>query len=372
MAVNPGTIEPTVAGAKARRNRSFEYDSLGDANARFLLDEFLPEALKGLNITADPSGRAVCGNRSGGIAAFTIAWERPDAFRKVVSHIGSFTNIRGGHVYPALIRKTERKPIRAYLQNSSGDADHSFGHWPTANRQMYAALNYMGYDAHLEFAEGYAHNSQHGGSVFPDAMRWLWRKEKPSPMINTKGDLGGDLTLHFLLIEGEGWQPVVAGLEFGDAACTDAVGNFYFSEGHAGGIFRLGGGGARTKLSDEPASGLKLGPDGRLYGCSAAKKQLIALDLASGVMEKVAGNIQPNDFVITRGGRIYFTEMRTKQVSWLDVKEKVVHVVDRGILAPNGIALSPDEGTLAVSEHHGRVVSSAFQPEGRSVRILIL
>jgi enterochelin esterase family protein len=95
--VNPGTFpdaagEPAAPGKKPRSNRSFEYDSLGDANARFLLEELVPEATKGLNITKDPAGWAVCGNSSGGIAAFTVAWEKPDAFRKVVSHIGSFTN----------------------------------------------------------------------------------------------------------------------------------------------------------------------------------------------------------------------------------------------------------------------------------------
>ena len=94
--VNPGTIQVTMDGAKARSNRSFEYDSLGSRYATFLIDEFLPQALKGLNISNDPNHRAVCGISSSGICAFTVAWERPDQFGKVMSHIGSFTNIRGG------------------------------------------------------------------------------------------------------------------------------------------------------------------------------------------------------------------------------------------------------------------------------------
>ena len=176
VAVNPGTFAPLAPGAKARSNRAFEYDSLGDANARFILEELLPVALAGLNITADPAGRATGGNSSGGIAAFTVAWERPAAFGKVISHIGSFTNIHGGHVYPGLIRKTKPapKPLRVFLQDGSGDVDNLHGHWPLANDDMTAALKFAGYDHKFVFGtEG--HNGKHGGAIFPDTLRWLWR-----------------------------------------------------------------------------------------------------------------------------------------------------------------------------------------------------
>ncbi|MDH4411349.1 MAG: hypothetical protein QE273_17180 [Verrucomicrobiales bacterium] len=112
---------------------------------------------------------------SSGICAFTVAWERPDLFRKVLSHIGSFTNIRGGHVYPSLIRKTEKKPLRVFLQDGSNDLDNEHGNWPLANQEMAAALKFAGYDHDFVFGEG-AHNGNHGGAIFPDSMRWLWRK----------------------------------------------------------------------------------------------------------------------------------------------------------------------------------------------------
>lgn len=180
VAVNPGTIPPTLPGAKPRSNRSFEYDSLGDRNARFLLEELLPAVTAGLNVTADPAGRAVCGNSSGGIAAFTVAWERPDQFGKVVSHIGSFTNIRGGHAYPALIRKTKpAKPLRVFLQDGEADLDNLHGNWPLANREMAAALKFAGYDHTLVFGAG-GHSGAHGGAIFPDTLRWLWR-DWPKP-----------------------------------------------------------------------------------------------------------------------------------------------------------------------------------------------
>jgi enterochelin esterase-like enzyme len=175
VAVNPGVVPPTLPGGKPRANRSFEYDSLGDANARFLLDELLPAVTKGLAITTNPAGRAVCGNSSGGIAAFTVAWERPEAFGKVVSHIGSFTNIRGGNVYPALIRKTKpAKPLRVFLQDGSNDLDNLHGDWPLSSRDMAAALKFSGCDYTFVLGDG-AHSGKHGGAIFPDTLRWLWR-----------------------------------------------------------------------------------------------------------------------------------------------------------------------------------------------------
>ncbi|MDO8541481.1 MAG: SMP-30/gluconolactonase/LRE family protein [Opitutaceae bacterium] len=365
--VNPGH-DPSKGKPKnptSGSNRSLEYDSLGDHYARFLLEEILPEVAKQYRFSPDPERHAIAGSSSGGIAAFTTAWERPDQFRKVFSTVGSFTNIRGGNDYPALIRKTERKPIRMFLQDSSGDLDNTNGHWPTANQRMHAALRYMGYDVRFDFVEGYGHNPFRGGSIFPDALRWLWRSEKAKPAIDTKGDLAVDMTLHRLLIDGEGWQPAVEGLTFADAACSDAAGNFYYSDVRTGGIFRLGSGGERTKISDEAASGMKFGPDGRLYGCLGAKKHIIALTLPDGVVEKIAVDVQPNDFVITDRGHIYFTETQKKQVSFVDVKARQVRVVATDIAAPNGITLSPDQGTLAVSEHQGQFVwTFRINPDG--------
>lgn len=155
-------------------NRSVEYDTLSDDYVTFLLDEILPAATKDLNITKDPAGRAICGASSGGICAFTAAWERPDQFGKVISHIGSFTNIRHGDTYPGIIRKTEPKPIRVYLQDGSNDLDNEHGNWPLANQQMFAALKYKGYDVRFDYGEG-AHNGNHAGSLMPDALRWTWR-----------------------------------------------------------------------------------------------------------------------------------------------------------------------------------------------------
>src|SRR5947209_14938035 len=116
--IDPGVIPPPAGSkdARPRVNRSFEYDSVTDQYSRFLLEEVLPEVSKKYNLTTDARGRAVAGISSGGICAFTAAWFQPDQFSRVLSFVGSFTNIRGGNVYPDLIRKTEPKPIRVFLQ----------------------------------------------------------------------------------------------------------------------------------------------------------------------------------------------------------------------------------------------------------------
>ncbi len=169
-------------------------------------------------------------------------------------------------------------------------------------------------------------------------------------------DLAGDMTLHRLLIDGENWQPVAEGLAFADGPTTDAEGNFYFSDmrGDAAGIYRITPDGVKTKLSDEGVSGLKFAPDGRLIACQGAKKRIISLDLkANAAVEVLAEDVQPNDLVVSAKGHAYFTETGKKQVTLLDLKTKTVKAVDTGITAPNGITLSPDQGTLAVSDSRG-------------------
>ncbi len=173
--IDPGHRGETLPPIRWQaNNRSFEYDTLSDQYARFLLEEILPEVGKSYNLTTDPERRAICGASSGGICAWTVAWERPDQFRKVLSHIGSFTNIRGGHVYPSLIRKTERKPIRVYLQDGDHDVNNEHGNWWLANLEMESALKFSKYDVKTVWGHG-AHNGNHGGAVLPEALKWLWR-----------------------------------------------------------------------------------------------------------------------------------------------------------------------------------------------------
>ncbi len=197
--ITPGARgeEYVEVGGGNPNNRAAEYDALGERYARFLIDEMLPEVGKTYNLTRDPEGRAIGGTSSGAICAFTVAWERPDAFRKVISCIGSYTSIgyrpaqdgqpmvSGGDLYPTLIRRAPPKPIRIFLQDGSNDIDNQFGSWFLANQQMLAAFTYANrtadqrnlggprYQVNHLWGEG-PHSDNHGGAILPDILRWIW------------------------------------------------------------------------------------------------------------------------------------------------------------------------------------------------------
>ena len=199
--ITPGNLSekyPDTLGMSNPDHRAAEYDALNDNYARFLIEEMLPEVSKRYRLTEDPQKRAIGGTSSGAICAFTVAWQRPDAFRKVISMIGSYTSIgyrpatanepmiAGGDLYPTLIRKGPIKPIRIFLQDGSADLDNEHGNWFLANQQMLAAFGYANanadkqktagprYDVNHVWGDG-AHSDAHGGAILPDILRWLWR-----------------------------------------------------------------------------------------------------------------------------------------------------------------------------------------------------
>ncbi|MCB1237586.1 MAG: hypothetical protein KDM91_21150 [Verrucomicrobiae bacterium] len=173
--INPGAAAGQKPGEKPR-NRGFEYDSLGDLYVRFLLEEIIPQIVAdhGLQLSDDPAMRAIAGGSSGCACAWTAAWERPDQFGKVLGWVGTFVDIRGANAYPSLIRKTERKPIRAALLDGTNDLDNQFGNWPLANRQMETALAFQDYDFRYWWGECF-HGSAHAGAMLPEMLKWLWR-----------------------------------------------------------------------------------------------------------------------------------------------------------------------------------------------------
>ena len=181
--VNPGApldadTDAATRDPRAAGQRSDEYDVLTPTYAEFMIDEILPlvSARIDCELTSDPARTIICGGSSGGICAFNAAWHRPDVFGRVISHIGSYVNIRGGHNYPYLVRSTERKPIRVFMQSGARDADIVVGSWPLANKTMADALEFAGYDYRFEFGVG-GHSLRHGGALFAETLRWLWRDD---------------------------------------------------------------------------------------------------------------------------------------------------------------------------------------------------
>lgn len=172
--VNPGhNTKDYPQNRFAARNRADEYDVLDDRYATMLMDELIPELKKKYNISNDPKMHGIGGLSSGAICAFTAAWEHPEYFSKVLSHIGSYTNIRGGNNYPSIIRKHKKKEIKIFMQDGTNDLDNEHGNWWLANLEMESALKFKGYE--LKFVKGTGtHSGKHGGSILPESLTWLW------------------------------------------------------------------------------------------------------------------------------------------------------------------------------------------------------
>ena len=194
--INPGRRtdqpEPVLNNWGDRdTNRPTEYNSLDDKYARVIVDELLPVLYKEYNISKDPERHGIGGSSSGAIAAFTVAWERPDHFRKVLSNVGSFTNLRGGHVYPDVIRKSDKKPLRVFLVDGRNDnrglkADGTYDQtrdWFYQNVRMQQALTEKGYDVNYSWGIQ-RHGQKMLQTVFPEMMRWLWRDHGVSPDVH--------------------------------------------------------------------------------------------------------------------------------------------------------------------------------------------
>jgi enterochelin esterase-like enzyme len=192
--INPGRRpdqpEPTPQNWGDRdTNRPEEYNALNDKYPSVICDELLPALRKDYNISDNPEHHAIGGASSGGIAAFTVAWHRPDQFRKVFSFVGSYVNLgnHGGHTYPDLVLQTEKKPLRIYLQDGRNDNRGGLGRpgndpnsfdWFYQNVRLADALTKKGYDVNYTWGIG-NHGQKQGGAIFPEIMRWLWRDTQP-------------------------------------------------------------------------------------------------------------------------------------------------------------------------------------------------
>lgn len=301
--LNPGVLPPIGGNALPRYNRTYEYDQPDNRYVRFLLEEVLPDIEKRFSITQDPSGRAITGLSSGGICAFIAAWERPDKFGRVLSFIGSYVNLRGGHLYPTLIRKMEPKPIRIFLQDGSNDQDIYAGHWFIANNDMAAAFNFAGYDHKYVVGDG-GHNGRHAGALMPDAMRWLW-KDYPAPIrkpINTRQPVME------VLKPGEEWEKVSDGHLSAGCLATAPDGTVYFSDRAAHRIYRIAPDGRKSLfVSDAGADALAVGPDGRLYACETLRNRIAAYS-ADGKPKVIAAKVSTKSLAINRSGDIYFAD----------------------------------------------------------------
>jgi gluconolactonase len=366
--ITPGVVPATSPDVLPRFNRSFEYDALGDRYARFLLEEILPEVGKKYKLAQDANSRAIGGASSGAIAAFTVAWERPDAFSRVLSTIGTYVNQRGGHDYPFLIRKMEPKPLRIFIEDGTADQNKYGGNWFLANQTMLSALEFAGYEVTHAWGEGGGHDSKHGSSILPDMLRWLWRGY-PAPIAAGTAGEGSKQPVMDILLPNEPWHAVGDRYKITAGIAADASGDVFFADAASNRIYMVGGNpDSQPKVFAEHAdagsvSRLAIGPDWRLYAADPSHKRIVAYDAKdSGVAGKptvVARDIAAHDLAIAANGRIYASDPDSHQIWLIDSKgSSGSRVVDSGMTAPRGVQLTPDQSLLYVSDARERMVYS--------------
>lgn len=342
--------------ANDRYNRSFEYDGLGDAYARFILEEILPAVEKqqttdgrAIHLSKNGNDRAIGGSSSGAVCAFTTAWEKPAAFSRVFSAIGTYIGLRGANDYATLVRKYEPKPLRIFLQDGSNDLNIYAGDWWMANQTMERGLSFAGYEVtHIWGEEG--HNGNQGTAVFPAAMRWLW-KDWPKPIATGSSK---NKFLSDLLIPGQDWELVGEGYGFTEGIAANAKGEVFFQDIPNSKTYKVGLDGKVTALplDAKKASANCFDANGTRYSNAAVTKQIIRYDV-DGKASIVASDVDGNDLVVAKNGNIYVTvpdgsEKPGKLMLIRANGEKLV--VDEGIKYPNGVALTPDQTQLYVTE----------------------
>jgi gluconolactonase len=354
---NPGVVPAPNPNAQPRYNRSVEYDGIGDAYARFLLEELLPAVGKRYNLSADPNCRGLAGSSSGGVAAFTAAWHRPDAFRRVFSAIGTYVGLRGGDAYPTLVRKSEPRPVRVFLQDGSNDNNGYGGSWWFANQAMLSALEFSGYEVGHVWGDG-AHTGKHGGAILPDALRFLWKGFPAAP----KAGVGSRQPLLEVVGPEADWQLVGQGYTRLAAVTTGPGGDVFFSDAGAGRIYRLGADGKPVVFVARSggATALAMAPDGRLVAAQPQQRRVVAFD-RQGHEIVIASGIAAADLAVAANGLLWMTDSTAGQISVIDsngAAKGARRVVAQGLGRPAGLVLTPDQAFLHVGDREGRFVTS--------------
>ncbi|MCF0053554.1 SMP-30/gluconolactonase/LRE family protein [Dyadobacter sp. LJ53] len=357
--------------ANDRFNRSFEYDGLGDAYARFILDEILPEVEKQktsdgrpIRLSKNGNDRAIGGSSSGAVCAFTAAWERPDAFTRVYSAIGTYVGLRGADRYHTLVRKYEPRPVRIFMQDGANDLNIYAGDWWMANQTMLRALTFAGYEVKHQWGEG-GHNGKHGTALFPEAMRFLW-KDWPKPV---KAGTSQNQMLSALLIPGQEWEQVSEGYKFTEGIAANQSGEIFYQDIPNSKTYKIAPDGKVATINEdsENASGAEFDKNGNRYEVAKKSLSIVRYD-AKNNKQEIASDIAGNDLTVAYNGNVYVTapDGREKPSTIYLIRpngEKIV--VDKGLLFANGVALSPDQTLLYATESASHWVWS-FQvlPDG--------
>ncbi len=365
--VDPGVLPALTDGEQGRFHRILEYDSIDGRFARFLEEDLIAEVAKKYNLSKDPSDHAIAGVSTGAVGAFSAAWDRPDLFRRVLSFIGTYVHMRGADSFPGMIRLTEPKPIRVFLEAGKNDhlaPGHPFGtfyagSWPINNQLMFEALQFAGYDVRLEYGEN-AHNMTHGGAIMPDALRWLWRgygqpiaARQPQAMEDKNWDPRAQV--YSVIQPGKPWERIDGVYQSIASVAAAKSGLVYFSEPAAGRIHRVDGDKAGVFVARSGgATALRVGSDGRVYASQPTSHRIVSYG-EKGDERVVARDVDATDIALTRKGAIYYGDLAKKTIGLIDAagRKRVVHE-GREMVMPAALTLSSDQGLLLVADAQSR------------------
>lgn len=403
--VNPGVVYDE-GGEVVRYNRCKEFDSTDDSFATFLENEVLTkvegmqtESGKTIHLSLDANDRAITGASSGGIAAFTAAWNRPDLFSRVYTTVGTFVAMRGGHEYPAVVRKTEPKPLRIYMQDGWYDVwNPIFGEWFEYNLLMESAFNFAGYEVFHHWNRG-NHSIKYGTLAFPDAMRWLW---KGYPAKVQKGWSNNGM-LQDILLKDEDWQEIALPMAIDSDLFATADSSIVFSSQAT--IHKVSPAGACTRMSELKSGERLLGEDLTVRGTTLYHKGTKVADGLSGLQAVLPldgdrylalcndrAKSKPNVWVVSAGSRALAIapdyrfcvtgEDKTHHLLSTIVSQQgemlysepfyYLHDMSNGVLQPAGNMAFDTKGNLyvatemgvQVADHNGRVRAILSLPAG--------
>ena len=352
--VRPGTLPAPMPGTADRRNRDFEYDAVNDNNVRFLDEELLPHVARTcqLNLSTDGNDRCISGGSSGGITAFTAAWNRPEAFSRVYAASGSWVAFRGGHEFPTMVRKFEARPIRAFLTTATRDMENCAGDWFLADQEMAKALVFSGYDHQFRIIDGkhvagYLEN-------WREAMAYLWKgwpdRVKAGPSAPRAQEI---------LVPGEDWQLVAEGFKSTRGPSTNAAGEIFFADTTADRIHRIGLDDAVTVFAEKTgnAHGVSVGADGSLFTISEKSGQLLRYD-STGKSTVVLDGLTGHSILAHPNGSLYVTDNDARKPNnggsvW-QIRDGQKKQADAGLKFATGLAFRPDQWLLTVAEGHSK------------------
>ncbi|NOT74186.1 MAG: gluconolactonase [Cyclobacteriaceae bacterium] len=334
--IDHGKVKSSGSDNYPRFNRSFEYDALGDRYARFLLEEIIPEVGKSYNLSNKADDRLIAGASSGAIAAFNAAWERPNEFSRVLSTIGTYVGLRGGGEFATLVRKTEPKPLRVFLQDGDHDLNIYAGDWWMANQDMLSALTWAGYEVNHAWGDG-GHNGKHAAAIMPMALKWLWG-DYPKPVQTYKSPLRN----FDPILENELWKEISIGNLKAEKLTVNDSGQLFFADRQS--VYRLNG--EKVKLYKKMTgeiSGISFGINNELY---VSNRSAHSIDVIGKTVRSMVKNVKA-DFIAVSAKGIYFTETIKDHIGFYSFAKRNL-VYTSVPFHPTGLAISADQTFLNV------------------------